>query len=250
MKKLVLLSLLILIFNNAFNLKAQSHKIDITISDVKDTSIILGYYFNKQIFVQDTAYTNSKGMCSFASNKPLDQGLYVVYLPDKTYFDLLIGSEQNMKITTQKGDLINAAKLTGSAQSLAFLDYQRFLISKQKEAATIQDSLKTNEGNKVKTDALKAQLNALSTQVLDYWKTVEAKYPNTFLTAFLKGLQDIEAMFFSNQNVYSWYPTEEEYLELKTSKYKRAAFKSHTDQSLPAYMTEDPELFIIDRELK
>ena len=111
-----------LFFTASINcVQAQSYKIELTISEVKDTSIILGYYFNKQIFVQDTAYTNSKGMCSFTGNKPLDQGLYVVYLPDKTYFDLLIGNEQNMKITAKKGDLINATKITGSAQSIAFV---------------------------------------------------------------------------------------------------------------------------------
>ena len=96
--------------------------------------MILGYYYNKQIMVKDTAFTDSKGNCTFKGDSLLDQGLYVVYLPDQTYFDLLIGKEQNFKLSTKPKDFLDHIKITGSEESKAFIDYQRFFIAKQKEA--------------------------------------------------------------------------------------------------------------------
>ncbi len=176
---------------------AQSHQIKVTVEGLKDTSLILGYYFNKQIFVQDTAYaTAHSNTYVFKGDEPLKQGVYVVYLPDKSYFDLLIGEDQIFDITTPPTDFVQHLKITGSSESQSFLDYQRFLSEKQKEAKVIQEKMQASKDDKTKTEKYRQELLKLSKEVETFWSTIYAKHPNTFLAAFLKALQEVEVPMF------------------------------------------------------
>jgi 4-amino-4-deoxy-L-arabinose transferase-like glycosyltransferase len=65
-----------------------------------------------------------------------------------------------------------------------------------------------------------------------------------------KSFEDVEAMFFSDRNVYSWCMNEDEYKILKSKGIKIAVFKNHTNQYLPKYLTDDTTVLIIDKELK
>lgn len=97
----------------------------------------------------------------------------------------------------------------------------------------------------------------------DYnWENRQAKIHNTeiykSLDTYLNGnyiifnskpMEYPEVMFFSNQNVYNWWP-EKEYIDsLKNQGYKIAAFTSHGNQILPAYIVSDPYISIIEKVL-
>ena len=65
-----------------------------------------------------------------------------------------------------------------------------------------------------------------------------------------KSFEDTELMFYQNCNAYHWYPDEKELNKLLNDGYKIAAFKSHTNQPLPNYMTEHPQVKIINTEMQ
>lgn len=176
---------------------AQSHQINVTVEGLKDTSLILGYYFNKQIFVQDTAYASpGSDTYVFKGNELLKQGIYVVYLPDKTYFDLLIGEDQKFEIKTPQTDFIQHLKISGSPESQSFLNYQRFLSQKQSEAKVIQEKMQASKENKAETEKYRQDLQALSKEVQSIWLKIYDQHPNTFLAAFLKALQEVDVPMF------------------------------------------------------
>jgi 4-amino-4-deoxy-L-arabinose transferase-like glycosyltransferase len=82
------------------------------------------------------------------------------------------------------------------------------------------------------------------------YKKINSLVPSGYIVFNCKALEDPEAMFFSDRNVYQWYMTEEEYKDLKIRGIKIAAFKNHTNQQLPSYLQEDKEVLIINEELK
>ena len=97
----------------------------------------------------------------------------------------------------------------------------------------------------------------------DYnWESREAKINNTniyrSLDSFLNGnyivfnvlpRHEVDAMFYSNQNVYRLFPDEDVLKNLKAAGYKIAAFTDHDDQLLPDYIKNDPDVVIIDMVL-
>ncbi|WP_185969041.1 TlpA family protein disulfide reductase [Carboxylicivirga sp. M1479] len=189
MKKL-LLSILTLVAFASSSTVAQTTKIDVNIKGYNDSTLILGYYFNQKMLVKDTTTINSNGSYTFTSDQKLDEGLYIIYLDDKSYFDLLIGADQDFSVTTSKTDLLQQMSISGSAESADFLAYQRFLVSKQKEAEPIQEKLKVSNDPQTKK-ALQDQIAALSSDMKSKYETTINKHPDSFLSIFLKATQEV-----------------------------------------------------------
>jgi len=82
------------------------------------------------------------------------------------------------------------------------------------------------------------------------YKKLDSLVPEDYVVFNCKSMEDVEAMFYSSRNVYSWTMTPEQYNVLKSKGIKIAAFKDHTDQGLPEFMKNDPEVLIIQEELK
>lgn len=190
---LMLFYFLFIITNNS---SAQSYSINIEITGIKDTSVILGYYSQSKMFVNDTIQVDSKGKGEFTGKEALPQGIYLIYMPNQTYFDFLLGNDQSFTLKTTSPDYINNLTITGSEESAKFLNYQRFLLTKQTEAKKIQDQL---EKVKEKPDSLKllqTQLQQLTEEVKNNANDLISNNPQTLLAMFLKGLQNIEVPEF------------------------------------------------------
>ena len=76
----------------------EGYKIDVTINGWKDTTLILGHYFNKKMLVNDTIMLDSNGKGSFEGEKALPGGVYIIYMPDQKYFDFLVDDEQHFSL--------------------------------------------------------------------------------------------------------------------------------------------------------
>ncbi|MBR8537599.1 redoxin domain-containing protein [Carboxylicivirga sediminis] len=188
MKNIISLTLYLIYYSLTV---AQTHSITVSIDNYSDSTLILGYYFNKKMLVKDTAYISPKGNYLFKGDEKLEEGLYIVYLEDRTYFDLLIGKEQQFKVNTAKSNLLNHMTIEGSAESADFLNYQQYLVTKQKEAAPVQEQLKANPDAATKAK-LQKQINALSADVKAKYEEITSQHPNSFLSIFLKATQEIE----------------------------------------------------------
>ena len=103
---------------------AQTCKIDVTINEFNKDTIILGYYYKKQMFVEDTIPSNSSGKFIIEKEDPLKQGMYIIYLNSDQYFDVLIGKDQTFSIKTSAKDFVTNTEIKGSKENSSFLEYQ------------------------------------------------------------------------------------------------------------------------------
>ncbi len=170
---------------------AQGHNITIDINNYSDSTLILGYYFNKKMLVKDTTYVGPKGNYTFKGKDKLEEGLYIVYLEDRTYFDLLIGEDQQFKLNTSKEDLLHNMSIVGCDESADFLNYQKYLVNKQHEATPIQEQLKTATDAAAK-EKLQQQISELSASVKTKYEQMVHKHKGSFLDIFLTATQEIE----------------------------------------------------------
>ena len=83
----------------------------------------------------------------------------------------------------------------------------------------------------------------------EIYKSLDTYLKGEYIVLNCKGMEDVEAMFYSNQNVYNWWPKENQIDSLKQEGYKIAAFTSHSNQILPDFILNDPQIIIIDMEL-
>ncbi len=171
---------------------SQSYKIDVKITDLKEKEIYLGYYYGDKTYVKDTIKLDAKGQGTFKGDSLLDQGVYIVVLPSKNYFDVLVGKDQEFSIETSSDNLIKNLKIKGSPENLAFKEFQQFMIDKQTESSKIQNKLKDLKEDSDSSKILKDQLKGLSDEVKNYWNKTISENEGDLLGVIIKAMKNPE----------------------------------------------------------
>ena len=181
----------LLSFTASTPILGSDYTIQIQIDGISNTEIILGHYFNKSMYPDDTASLDSKGLGVFSGAKALPEGMYIIYLPSGQYFQIMMGSDQEFKIITDTINFVNNAKIEGSADNEIFFDFQRYMVAKQKEIEKLQAQLKQTEDSEEK-EKIRGKINNLSQERRAKIEAIRADQPDLFVSTFLMATLDIE----------------------------------------------------------
>lgn len=190
----IMKNLIIVIFTLCFGSPLFSqggYEIKVKISGIKDTTIILGHHFAKSMYPDDTIKIDKNGVGVFKGDNTLPQGMYIIFLPTKTYFDLVIGEDQHFSIENDTTDLFHKIKFSGSKENEIFYDYQYLLDSKRNEVKILQEQRKNAKTEEEKT-AIADKMKAIDKEVKAYKEKTITENPTTFVSVFIKATQDIE----------------------------------------------------------
>ena len=192
--KRALLLIIVLNLLAALSIKANTddhdgRNIKVSLDGYNNQDMILGYYYNKKMYVSDTSRIEN-GTAIFKHEDPLPGGLYLFYLPDGKYFDVLINDEQHFTIETDTTSLIGQMKITGSKESELFLEYQRFIEQQQRKVTELREAIKANENDQTKVEQLSTELEATNKKVADYWDNAIEQYPGTFYAQFIRSMKE------------------------------------------------------------
>jgi thiol-disulfide isomerase/thioredoxin len=185
-KKILFIALLLCI---TFTLKAEGYRISILWEGLQDTSVFLAHYFDTKIYVNDTVKLGKNGRGIFKDEKKLHEGLYVLYLNDKVYFDILIGADQEFSISTNNSDIVKNLKIEGSKESENFLTYQNILREKSGEKNELNKLLQQSENSE--KPKIQEKINLIDDFIEDYISAESKKYPGTMFSLFLKTSQPV-----------------------------------------------------------
>lgn len=180
-RSLILLS--IIVFAN-LNGHSQNLHIDIKLENVSDSSAYLAHYLDGRIFADDTTkLVNGVGL--FKKDSLLDQGIYVVYLPSQKYFDLLLGNDQKFSIHSDSKDFVNNLSISGSKESEAFADFQKFMKAKTENSRKLQEEYKKKTNDEKAKAEYKERFKKADLEVKAYVKSLNEKFPKpSFVSAF------------------------------------------------------------------
>jgi hypothetical protein len=191
MKKLnsiiLFVSILFLTCLNGF-----SYSIKVKVTGLKDSTCYLGHYFGqKQYTPVDTAKADGMGNLLFSKKKELKQGVYLIIIPG-TYFEVIIGPEQDIKIETDTSNLVYNMKTKGSLENEIFFNFQKLMIDKSKEAQGYADLQKTSQNK----EYYKQKLTDLQKYIKDYKAAMFEQYPTTLTVKLLKAADEPEVPEF------------------------------------------------------
>jgi thiol-disulfide isomerase/thioredoxin len=170
---------------------SQGYDIKVKINGLKDTTIILGHYLNKSMYPDDTAIIDKKGYGVFKGNRPLPEGMYLIYLPSTRYFEMIIGEDQSFSLETDTADFSQSLSYKGSEENQIFLAFQRFIVALRKEADSVQTLIKSTT-DESKKEKLYEQVKKINESRIAYIEKVASDYPGLFVARFLKATLDIE----------------------------------------------------------
>ncbi len=130
----------------------KGYEIAVNISGLQDSTIFLAYHMGDKQYIKDTINLDSKGSAVFSGEENLPQGIYMIVLPGKQYFEILMSTDQYFSVNCTYTDYFNTLKFSGSDENSAFIVYQKRWVEMQKKASAINKRLQNNRQN---TDSLR-----------------------------------------------------------------------------------------------
>jgi thiol-disulfide isomerase/thioredoxin len=185
------LFLLMLICVAGLSGRTMDYDIKFTLPAFPDDTIILGHRFNASFIPKDTILADHHGRGVFIGDDPLPEGMYLVFLPDQSFFDLLIGKDQTFEFKTDTGDYVANMKISGSEENEAFYDYQLFL-KENKQSAQILQAAISSAGNAADSASAREALDSLNAAVQEHIDELISVHHDNFFGLFLKALQEIK----------------------------------------------------------
>ncbi len=190
MKKIYLMLALLSLFSGSI-VFSQAYKINIKINELSDTSIYLAYHFGGKKFVQDTLHLDTQGFGSFEGDEKLPGGIYLIVLPDMTFFEILLTDNQKFSIETSANNPLKNVRFQNSPENVIFINYQRFMTDMQSRSQWIQQRLRVNSENKDSLLILQGYLKNLDKQVKEYWNTILTENRDSFISNIIRGMMNV-----------------------------------------------------------
>ena len=196
MKKFILGFVLISLCISSFCQGNKNYEISVTISGLKDSTIFLGYHFGDKQYVMDSVKLDKKGSGIFSGKEALSPGIYMIVLPGKKYFEILISDDQQFAVTCLYNDYFNTLKFSGSEENVAFNKYQKKWGTMQQKASA---NVKRIQNNKQNTDSVKLlteKQKILETEMKSFLRQVMEENRTNLLGVLVRSMIPIEVPEF------------------------------------------------------
>ncbi|MDD3876237.1 MAG: thioredoxin-like domain-containing protein [Bacteroidales bacterium] len=151
----------------------------------------LGNYFGDKQYVRDTAIVDSRGMLEFKGDEKFEGGIYFVVLPDRKYFEILMGENQVFSLETDTIDLINNMRVRGSEDNLMFYEYLKFIDGMHKQISPLSERLAEMEEDSPEKEALKEEIKNINLKVEEYKINFIERHPEKFLSKVFLASKEI-----------------------------------------------------------
>jgi thiol-disulfide isomerase/thioredoxin len=173
------------------------YEIDITINDLQDSTVYMAYHLGDKQYIKDTIKLDRTGHGVARGRELLPEGIYMIVLPGKKYFELLLSKEQHFKLSCLNRDFFNTLKFNGSEENSAFIEYQKKWLTMQQQSGAISRRIQNNKQN---SDSLKILVSIQKLQednMKSYLKSVIKTNDGNLLATLVKSLLPVDVPKFS-----------------------------------------------------
>jgi len=197
MKKLLSGIFLIMLSTTVICQVKNGYEISVSISGLKDSTIYLAYHLGDKQYVMDTTALDSKGNAVFSGKEILPQGIYMIVLPGKRYFEILMTENQNFSLFCLYPDFFNTLKFSRSNVNSSFVEYQKTWVNLQQQASAIGKRIQNNKGNSDSLKLLTPLQRLHESAMKTYLGTVIEKNSANFLSVLVKSMLPLEVPEFN-----------------------------------------------------
>jgi thiol-disulfide isomerase/thioredoxin len=181
----------------AFSQTNKNYEISVSVTGLRDSTIFLAYHFGDKQYITDTTALDTKGNGIFSGKETLAHGIYMIVLPGKKYFEILISDDQKFSVGCSYNDYFNTLKFTGSDENNAFVAYQKKWGSLQQRSSSNLKRLQSNKGNQDSVRILNEKQRILEAEMKSYLRKISDENKNNLLGILVKSLIPIDIPEFN-----------------------------------------------------
>lgn len=180
--------LVLLISVNLCSQEKKGYSIDLTINGLRDSTVYLAYHMGDKQYLRDTIKLDKEGHAVISGEEPLPQGIYMIVLPGRKYFEVLISSDQVFRISCSYPDYFSTLEFDGSAENTAFIGYQKEWVSLQGRAASLSERYQKNRNNSDSARILYDARLKHEEEMKNFLKEVAGRNKGTMLAMLVKSI--------------------------------------------------------------
>src|ERR1035437_3374976 len=165
--------------------------------DLQDSTVFLSYHLGDKQYIKDTAKLDRSGNGIFRGQQTLPQGIYMIVLPGRKYFEILISDNQRFSLSCTFSDYFNTLKFTRTEENSAFVEYQKNWVTMQQTAIAISKRIQNNKQNNDSLKILGSVQKLQEENMKAYLKSVVKANEGNFLGTLVKGLLPIDIPKFT-----------------------------------------------------
>jgi thiol-disulfide isomerase/thioredoxin len=160
------------------------------------TALIANHYGDKQ-FIQDSAKIDGNGWMEFRDTTLKPGGIYLVVMPNKKYFEIILTDNQKFTIETDTIDPVKNMKVTGNKENEYFYEYLNYIAGIQKSTEPVQALIKITH-DKDSIAMLQKKLAAADSIVKSYKRAYyKTTHPETFMAKVLSAMDEPDNIPYS-----------------------------------------------------
>ncbi len=184
----------ILFFTFCGNSSAQETKIKIKIKGAENQKLTFAFYYQDDISVVKEFSLDKKGKAVLEFEEKLLEGIYLIIIPDVTYFDVLVSDNQQFELNTDIDNPILNMKFKNSPENKVFYDYQSAISDLMQTKMKLEEEL-SNTSDELKIKELEQQKTELNEEITKFWKDEITKNEAPFFTTLLKAMHVFEVPY-------------------------------------------------------
>ena len=187
-----------------------NHEISVTVNGLRDSSVYLAYHFGDKQYIKDTVKLDSRGFGVFSGPEKLPQGIYMIVLPGKQYFEFLASDDQIFSATCNYSDYYNTLRFSGSEENSRFIEYQKKWTILQKQAQGLGRRMQANRQNSDSVRILSEKQKSQEAAMKSYLRTVIDENGSNLLSILVRSMLPVEIPDFKvpagthNPDSVSW----------------------------------------------
>jgi peroxiredoxin len=189
-------SFTILMFISLFFLKSVSaqegYQVKVKVAGVRDSMCYLANYFGDKQYLKDSCLADAQGSFVFKGKEKLGGGIYLVVIPGKRYFEVLIDKEQNFSLETDTVDFVKHMKIKGSQENTVFYDYLKFIGEKSKAIEPLRAEYESVKSDPAKSEDVKKRMAVIDSSVITYKDAFMKNNPDFLLTKVFKVTEEVK----------------------------------------------------------
>ncbi len=170
-------------------------EIQLKVKDYPNAPVVLGYYYNKQMLVRDTIWTDAQCRATYKRDTLLDEGIYMLYVPERNMMDIMITGNQHFSIECDTSkNMLQRAKCEGNEALKTFLSYQKYLQDMQAKYQSLSNDFKLakQQGDTAKQTAVRNLYTSMDKEVKEKNRKIIEDNKDNFLSVFLTSLKEVE----------------------------------------------------------
>lgn len=158
-----------------------------------DDELLLANHFGDKQYLKDTAEC-SNGIFHFKGEEKLESGVYLIVLPKKNYFEVLVSENENQMEYSFVADTSlkpGKMKVSGSKENQLFLEFNLFAVEQSLAASAIRKQMDLEENEK-KKESLKSELIAIGESVAAKRMDIKTDNPGLFISKLYHAMSSTE----------------------------------------------------------